>query len=830
LAPASALRPRAILLAYDLPAYCDVSLPVPLDQPFTYLLPETMRHRVRTGCRVLVPFGARKLTGVVLRTHDDPPAAAAREALKLLDEEPALDEDLLKLGRWIAAYYCAPLGETLRAMTPLSGDVRRGKIYSLTPSGRDAARQLHLADTGDDPASEILRMLDGRSLSASYLARKIEKAAALLRSLEKKGFVDAEDTAAERDPLRASAARLRVEFVARATDTAEKAPPVKTGAIPKSERELLSYLELHPGTHNLAELEPAIAKASTAARSLARRNLVKLTLEAVHSPATFEPIPRMLNPHQQDAFEKIRAAIDSKQFQTFLLEGVTGSGKTEVYLRAIDAVLAQGRSALMLVPEIGLTPAVAGQFYHRFGERVAILHSAFHDSERAQEWRRVRSGQALVVVATRSGIFAPVRDLGLIIVDEEHDQSYKQQETPRYHGRDVAIVRARDAGAVVVLGSATPSLESRYNADRGKYQHLLLPERIENRPMPKVALIDMREEFLETRKQATFSRALIDAVTERLENREQAMLLLNRRGFSSFAACRACGERVECPNCSVTMTYHRRDRRMLCHYCNWSAKVPERCPKCDSDYMQFIGLGSERLEDELHTAFPRARIARLDRDTVGGKRDYETILAAFRAGDYDLLVGTQMIAKGHDIPNVTLVGVVNADLGLGLPDFHSAERTFQLLTQAAGRAGRGDTPGIVLIQTINPEHYAMKCAAAQNYEAFYSKEIEFRRMMSYPPYTALANVVVRGAREADALEHSTAMARRLQPPPEGLKVIGPAAAAIARVKNEYRYQMLLKSASRKALNQTLRELLRFAAAEKWNPANLAIDVDPVTLL
>jgi primosomal protein N' (replication factor Y) len=807
------------LLAYDLPAYCDVSLPVPIDQPFTYLLPETMRHRVRTGCRVLVPFGARKLTGVVLGTHDDAPSASAREALKLLDEEPALDDDLLKLGRWIAAYYCAPLGETLRAMTPLSGDVRHGKIYSLTPSGRDAARQLHLADTGDDPASEILRMLDGRSLSASYLTRKIDKAAALLRSLEKKGFVDAEDTAAERDPLRASAARLRVEFIARS------AP-----ALPKIERELLSYLELHPGTHNLAELEPAIAKASAAARSLARRNLVKLTLEAVHSPATFEPIPRSLNPHQQDAFDKIRTAIDAKQFQTFLLEGVTGSGKTEVYLRAIDVALGSGRSALMLVPEIGLTPAVAGQFYHRFGERVAILHSAFHDSERAQEWRRIRSGQALVVVATRSGIFAPVRGLGLIIVDEEHDQSYKQQETPRYHGRDVAIVRARDAGAVVVLGSATPSLESRYNADRGKYRHLLLPERIENRPMPKVALIDMRDEFLETRKQATFSRALIDAVTERLENREQAMLLLNRRGFSSFAACRACGERVECPNCSVTMTYHRRDRRMLCHYCNWSAKVPERCPKCDSDYMQFIGLGSERLEDELHTAFPRARIARLDRDTVGGKRDYETILAAFRAGDYDLLVGTQMIAKGHDIPNVTLVGVVNADLGLGLPDFHSAERTFQLLTQAAGRAGRGDTPGIVLIQTINPDHYAMKCAAAQNYEAFYSKEIEFRRMMSYPPYTALANVVVRGAREADALEHSTALARRLQPPPEGLKVIGPAAAAIARVKNEYRYQMLLKSASRKVLNQTLRELLQFAMAEKWNPANLAIDVDPVTLL
>ena len=386
---------------------------------------------------------------------------------------------------------------------------------------------------------------------------------------------------------------------------------------------------------------------------------------------------------------------------------------------------------------------------------MAILHSAFHDSERAQEWRRVRSGEASVVVATRSGVFAPVKNLGLIVVDEEHDQSYKQQETPRYHARDVAIVRAKEAGATVVLGSATPGIESRYNADRGKYVHVLLPERVERRPMPVVELIDMRNEFLDTRKQATFSRALIDAVTARLENGEQTMLLMNRRGFSSFVACRACGARQECVNCSVTLTYHRRDRRMLCHYCNYAARVPDRCPKCDSEHIQFLGIGSERVEEELHTAFPRARIARLDRDTVSGKRDYETILSGFRDGAFDILVGTQMIAKGHDIPNVTLVGIVSADIGLGLPDFRAAERTFQLLTQAAGRAGRGETPGIVLIQTVNPDHYAIRCAAAQDYEAFYSKEIEFRRLMSYPPFAALANVVVR----ADASGGSADSAR-----------------------------------------------------------------------
>src|SRR5579883_622239 len=450
-------------------AYCDVSLPVPIDQPFTYLLPETLRHRVRTGCRLLVPFGNRKLTGVVLRTHDEP-GGPTREALKLLDEEPALDDDLLKLGRWIASYYCAPLGETLRAMTPLAGEIRRGKVYSLTTSGRDAARQLHLGSNDDsDPAVKILRLLDARALSASYLTQKAERAAAVLRSLEKKGFVVAEDVAAERDPLRAGSARLRVEFNGR-----------PEGKLPKAERELVAFLELHPGSHKLGELEKCFPKASGAARSLARRGLVRLTLEKVAAGFAISRGPHELNAQQQAALDRINGAAGS--FQTFLLQGVTGSGKTEVYLRAIEAALAAGRGALMLVPEIGLTPAVAGQFHARFGERVAILHSAFHDSERAQEWRRIRAGEAGVVVATRSGVFAPVRNLGLIVVDEEHDQSYKQQETPRYHGRDVAIVRAKNAGAVVVLGSATPSLESRYNAERGKYIRLELTERIERRP------------------------------------------------------------------------------------------------------------------------------------------------------------------------------------------------------------------------------------------------------------------------------------------------------------------------------------------------------------
>ena len=802
--------------------YCDVSLPVPLDQSFTYRLPETLRHRVRPGCRVLVPFGSRKLTGIVLKLHDEAPAGGAvKDVLRLRDEEPVLAPDLISLGVWISQYYCAPLGEVLRAMTPLTGEVRKTKLYSLTDAGRDAARQLLLGASEDDPTLQVLRLLEGRPLSASYLQKKLPNAANVIRSLEKKGFLEIEDLEAQRDPLRASAARLRASWLARAPGDMK---------LNKRERELHAFLELHPGTHNLQELEESVKGASQAARSLARRKLIALESEAPTGVFAADVPPRTLNPHQLAAYQQIETALRGAQFQTFLIQGVTGSGKTEVYLKSIDACLALGHSALLLVPEIALTPAMAGQFFHRFGDRVAILHSAFHDAERAEQWRRIRAGSATVVVGTRSGVFAPVQNLGLVVVDEEHDQSYKQQDTPRYNGRDVAIVRAQAAGAVAILGSATPSLESRYNAERGKYTLLSLPERIEQRPMPDVEVIDMRQEFLETRKLATFSRRLVDSIHERLEKGEQTMLLLNRRGFSSFVACRACGERLECVNCAVTLTFHRRDRRMLCHYCNYAQKVPTVCSKCGSEYLHFVGTGSEKVEEELHRDFPAARIARMDRDTVSGKRHFETILQGFREGDFDILVGTQMIAKGHDIPNVTLVGIVSADIGLGLPDFRAAERTFQLLTQAAGRAGRGDLPGIVLIQTINPEHYAIRFASEQNYDGYYAKEIQFRKLMRYPPFSALANVLVRSQKQEAALAMSAELGRLLDPAPEGLKVLGPAEAPVPRLKNEFRYQILLKAANRKRLNETLRDLQRFAHAQKWGPTALVIDVDPLTLV
>jgi primosomal protein N' (replication factor Y) (superfamily II helicase) len=801
--------------------YCDVSLPVPLDQAFTYALPETLRHRVREGSRLWVPFGPRKMTGVILRCHDERPELDAREALRLIDAEPVLDGELLALGRWIAAYYCAPLGEVLRGMLPLAAEVRHGKVWALTDSGRDAARQL-VFDTGpDDPVSQVLRMLEKRPLSAAYVAKALPLAEKALRSLERRGFIVAEQVEGSRDPLRAPAGRLRVELAA---------APREGKTLSKAERELRAFLELHPGSHNLKDLEDMVRNASAAARSLARQGIVSLKTEM--APVTAGPVRARhnLNPAQEAAFAAIREAILARQFRTFLLHGVTGSGKTEVYLNAIEEVVRDGRSALLLVPEIALTPAVAGQFFARFGDRVAILHSAFTDVERSEQWRRIQAGAASVVVGTRSGVFAPVRNLGLIVVDEEHDGSYKQEETPRYNGRDVAIVRAQGAGACVVLGSATPSLESRYNAERGKYTLLELPERIEARPLPKVELVDMRQEFLETRKQATFSRKLLEAIAQRLENGEQTIVLLNRRGFSSFVACRACGERVGCVNCSLTLTYHKRDRRLLCHYCGYAERVPTCCPKCASEHVYFLGLGSERVEEELHQYFPKARIARLDRDTVTGKKQYETILQDFREGHYDLLVGTQMIAKGHDIPNVTLVGVISADIGLGMPDFRAAERSFQLLTQVAGRAGRGNVPGIVLIQTINPDHYAVRLAAAQDYAAFYTKELHFRRMMLYPPFSAMANVLVRSEKQEAAMRMSADLALLLNPPPERLRIMGPAEAPVPRLKNEYRYQFLIKASSRKALNELLQRVRGFAQERKWSATALVIDVDPLTLM
>ena len=801
-------------------SFVDVSLPVPLDRLFTYALPETLAHRVQPGCRLVVPFGGRTLTGVALKVHNNHPGVQTRQALKLVDAEPVFSQHMMALGRWIAEYYCAPLGEVLRTMAPLGGELRRGKVWNLTDRGRDIIRQAVLAELGQDPAVQILHSLSRRPLAETTLEAKAPGAKKLLKALEAKGLVAAEQELVSRDPARAASASLLAAFKTRPEGAKLK----------KAERELIAFLELHPGSHNLAELEKQVKGAGAAARALGRQALIELEAANVASDAGWARPAHELSPDQRSAVDSIQEALEAKRFQTFLLHGVTGSGKTEVYMNAIDAALKLGRGALLMVPEIGLTPAAAGQFQQRFGDQVAILHSAINDRDRANQWRRLSAGKARVAVGTRSAVFAPVPDLGLIIVDEEHDQSYKQQEAPRYHGRDVAIVRARSLDAAVVLGSATPSLESRYNVTRGKSTLIELPGRIGGRPMPVVEIVDMRQEFLESRKNALFSRRMVEELGSNLEAGEQSMLLLNRRGFSSSVACRSCGERISCENCAVGLTFHRRDNRLLCHYCDYSMRIPQHCPACGSDYIHFLGSGSEKVEDELHRHFPRARVARLDRDTAQGKDSYERILGGFREHQFDILVGTQMIAKGHDIANVTLVGVVSADTGLGLPDFRAAERTFQLLTQVAGRAGRHHLPGRVVVQSLNPDHYAIRLAALQDYAGFYEKELEFRRLMRYPPFSAMANIVVKAEKEEEAVRLSEAVAGSLAEAGRDVKVLGPAEAPVARLKNEFRRQTLVKTASRPKLNQLLRGILQRAAGENWPAGSLMIDVDPLSLL
>jgi len=569
---------------------------------------------------------------------------------------------------------------------------------------------------------------------------------------------------------------------------------------------------------------------------LVKRQLV----EIVEEPADFtmsslkarpSPFHFQFNGTQQKALNHIQEAVIARKFSGTLLHGVTGSGKTAVYLTAMKSVLDAGRSSILLVPEIGLTPAVAADLHQVFGTEVAILHSGLSDQERAEQWHRIRRGEARVVVGTRSAVFAPVSDLALLIVDEEQDSSYKQEETPRYHARDVAVMRAKMLDAVVVLGSATPSLESYYNAVKHKYTLLEMPDRVEQRPLPDVEIIDMRQEFQETGNEQVISRKLSQEIAERLERKEQVMVLLNRRGYSPVVLCRACGKTLECKNCAIPMTHHKSSHRMECHYCGYTAVVPKACTECGSEYVYFLGTGSEKLEELLHGMFPAARIARLDRDTVRGRNDFESALNALNEGQLDMLVGTQMIAKGHDIHGVTLVGVVGADMALGMPDFRAAERTFKLLTQVAGRAGRGQSPGKVVLQTFFPDHYAVQYAAQHDFGGFYDKELRFRSWMHYPPYSALANVLVRSDKLDEALRWSGILGKWLDNTRhEGIRVLGPAAAPIVRLKRDYRYHFVFKSASREKLNALLRAMLVHAAQAKIPRTQVIVDVDAMWLM
>ncbi|MGC2399835.1 MAG: primosomal protein N', partial [Acidobacteriaceae bacterium] len=590
-----------------------------------------------------------------------------------------------------------------------------------------------------------------------------------------------------------------------------------------------------------------LGRPASTLQTLVKRGLVVLEDRpaAFHLSAAVPPAQYPLNHAQQAALEQIVAALERRQFGPCLLYGVTGSGKTAVYLAAMQRALEAGRSAILLVPEIGLTPAMAAQLHCSFADNVALLHSALSADERAEQWYRIRRGQAKVVVGTRSAIFAPVQNLGLIIVDEEHDSSYKQEEIPRYHARDVAVMRAKINAAAIVLGSATPSLESWRNTETGKYCLIQMKERVNQRPLPVVDLVDMRSEFQETGQENIFSRALLERTRTAIHRGEQAIILLNRRGYSFAVLCRACGEKMQCENCAIALTYHKHivsqdpragvagpvGQRLKCHYCGYVKTVPKRCPKCDSEHLFFLGAGSQQGEERLQELFPEARIGRMDRDSVRNRFDMEHLLERLHRGDINLLVGTQMIAKGHDIHGVTFVGVVGADHALSLPDFRAAERVFQLLTQVSGRAGRGELPGNVLVQTYYPEHYAIQHAALHDFPGFVKKEMQYRKWMHYPPHAVLANILIHSTRLEEAAGWAASLGKCFAAMPlQEVRVLGPASAPIVRIKRIYRFHLLLKAAQRQALARTLRAGLAQAEELGIPRRNIIVDVDAVNLM
>jgi primosomal protein N' (replication factor Y) len=846
--------------------FCDVALAVPLDMTFTYAIPPGMEPVV--GGRVLVPFRQQRLSGIVVELHDRTPQVSSqgnasqikiKKVIEALDLAPVLDEHLLKLGKWIADYYLAPVGEVFRTMLPLSAEFKRSVAYRITDAGRMA---LHLAGMSGSPARSkrtpeqqlvefrVLDFLAERDdVREGNLRGATRAGKALLAGMVRKKWIGREDVSAARD-----AARLvKVAVLRGAEERAEASPPLdpstslragsrdarpSTNTATKlndNQRILIETLAASGGRLPVEALR-GLDVPRTTLGTLVRRGLIELVdepedfttskLKPRQSPFEFE-----FSAAQKAALAKIGDAVASRKFGGLLLHGITGSGKTAVYLACMRQVLDAGRSSILLVPEIGLTPAVAADLHQVFGDEVAILHSGLSDAERAEQWHRIRRGEARVVAGTRSAVFAPVGDLALIIVDEEQDSSYKQEDTPRYHARDVAVMRAKMAGATVVLGSATPSLESYYNAKKNKYALVELPDRVEMRPLPEVEIVDMRQEFQETDQEQVISRKLAEEIRERLEKKEQVMVLLNRRGYSPVVLCRACGKTLQCKNCAVSMTHHKRERKMECHYCGHVERIPDKCAHCGSEYVYFVGTGSEKLEELLHGMFPQARIGRLDRDTVRGREVFEHALNALNEGALDMLVGTQMIAKGHDIHGVTLVGVVGADMALGLPDFRAAERTFQLLTQVAGRAGRGQTPGKVVLQTYFQDHYAVQFAARHDFAGFYDKELQFRAWMHYPPYSAIANVLIRSEKLDEALAWSGELGRWFEKTRhEGIRVLGPAAAPITRLKRDYRYHFILKSPSRERMNALLRAMLVEAAARKIPRTQVIVDVDAVWLM
>ena len=802
--------------------YAEVIVDVPAMQtnhPFTYQIPEKFQDFLQIGMRVVVEFGNgnRKIQGFVTGLTDEYSGEhQLKSVIDVLDLNPVLSDEAMAMADWLTQRTFAFKIRCLQVMLPNAMRASYRKTLKLT--GKNIIPDLA---TLFDHQNEV--EFNPQKLTSSQL-NQIEK----LRKANQVEIVYHVDDRAKSKLVWAFKAQMTVEELQTAKKTlrknAAKQKRLLDFLITNHEQEFVQSDVTRKNNFTANDLKVAAEKGW----------ITRYQVEKYRNPYQIGQVqpstPKKLTAEQAQATNAVDQAIDEKQAATFLLEGVTGSGKTEVYLQIIQHALAQGKSALMLVPEISLTPQIVRQFKARFGDQVALLHSALSDGERYDEWRRIEKGDAQVVVGARSAIFAPIKNLGVIIMDEEHETSYKQEDMPRYHARDVAQWRGQYHHCPVVLGSATPSLESRARAQKGVYQWLRLTKRINGKDLPQVQLVDMRQagRYAPT---TDISQELATEIQKKLALNEQVVLMLNRRGYSSFLMCRECGEVIKCPNCDISLTYHKDTNSLKCHYCGHEEPVPQVCPNCHSKAVRYFGTGTQRVEKELTELFPTARILRMDVDTTRRKGAHERILDEFGKHHADILLGTQMIAKGLDFPNVTLVGVLNADTSLGLPDFRASERTFQLLTQVSGRAGRAEKEGNVLIQTYNPDHYAIQYAQRQDYEHFFGKEMQVRHQGGYPPYYYTIQITASARTEADAAQKMFQIRGEIvNYLSQNAVILGPTPQSIMRINNRYYYQLVIKYKNEPQLENYLQNLLLTSQKEERNGLQIVIDRDPMNFI
>ncbi|NOY78622.1 MAG: primosomal protein N' [Calditrichaeota bacterium] len=823
--------------------FANVVFPIPVDHAFSYEVPEDFRDIIRVGSRVLAPFGRRKLTGFVVELTSEIEFTEVKPIADVLDDTPIFSQEMLQLARWIAGYYLSSWGEVLEATLPKGINLESKRIVRLV--GEWQVEQLKsLPDVSDNQRKILQALFNNGALSFQQLRRKIgsQNLSYNLTQLQKKGYISVQEIVS-----RAKTRERTMNFIQLAPDwlTSHNLDDEITGFMLKHSRqaEILKILRDFPEGLFQVDLLKQAQISLSGLKSLLRKGIITVSQREVFrdyyqhvQPETPESIT--LNKDQRRALDEIESHIQKGTFQTFLLFGVTGSGKTQVYMEAIAKVLSLGKTAIVLVPEISLTPQTVKRFKDFFGNDVAVLHSRMSSGERYDSWRRIQRGDFHIVIGPRSAVFAPLKNIGLIVVDEEQEATYKQYDmAPRYHARDVAIVRAKMNNALVILGSATPSVESFFNAEHKKYALLSLPGRVEDIPMPEVEIVDMSKEHQKRKhgEPTVFSSRLLEKIAEKLTLREQVILLQNRRGFSTYIVCQDCGYIEKCIHCDITLTYHREGNKLMCHYCNYQKAAPEVCPNCGGVNIRYSGVGTQRVEDELNYFFPKARIVRMDMDTTGKKGAHDQILRDFSRGLYDILLGTQMVAKGLDFPRVTLVGVISADTTLLIPDYRASERTFQLLTQVAGRAGRKDKQGEVIIQTYAPKNHSILFAQKHDYLRFYVSEINQRKELLYPPFGKLIEVEFRGPDEKAVSGYASRFVSLLNVRSDFYQVLGPSPAPLAKIQGNYRYHIILKNdRKRDATGKKLREEVKAAFSsfkKRYRPKDvkITIDVDPIDL-